>query len=914
MVSAEELEARIAALRESGDLTSLLLALEARTRPLLDRLPPMPTVKALLSTDGGVCPDDGTALRFDPWNANEHQCPTCGKRYAGERHLRAWARLQHLWLAERAAELATVAVASSDESLGERAGARSREILRWYAERYTDFPNVDNVLGPSRLFFSTYLESIFITNYMAAAVLLREGGAMDEETAELVGRLADEAAAVIGEFDEGYSNRQTWNSAALTAIAVWFEDAELAQRAIEGPTGILAHWLEGLGDDGMWYEGENYHLFALRGLLVGTSWARLAGMDLIADPQIANRLRLALRAPAVTALPDRTFPARKDSRFGISLAQPMYLELWEIGLAWLGEESGGLEAWLAELYAVPAPVAQTFESYLHEAGLPAPAQRTRTGLSWWALLQMEPVLRESAPGWAPASELLEGQGLAILRQGDRYASLECGEFGGGHGHPDRLHLTLFSGGVHWLPDFGTGSYVSPDLFWYRSTLAHNAPRLDGKSQPTGDARCAAFEAQEKWSWVVGRFGDLTRTLVAGQNYLVDLVELAGEDEHLLELPWHFAGAVSVEGAVEWQRGVLDDPFVTNVEASRRPEDKPLVMAVARPHGDGPGLRVHFLFEGELVRAEAPGAPGKGRASFLVQRAKGRRLRFLTLIDFGGGAAVTAMKFADDTLTVESSDGIDRHRMAGERWEILQDSGSTVLAGQRLAPASIAGLVPRTRPTPLIASAPWVDPEPALDGTLDGFDISEPIALDLEDQYRRSELPFEGPETFSAVAFANWNDDALFLAVEVTKSDPRFRPADAAPLRLDNEHDDIHSDGLQVYLTTSTGTSLGFLVVPDSATDGVRVRAIPGTAAEPDMIRGAWQLSDNGYTVTLAIRPPEWSPNRSGSAVDFDLIVNELGPERTRRSGQLVWSGGGGWIWLRGDRQETGRFGELRLVP
>jgi hypothetical protein len=46
---------------------------------------------------------------------------------------------------------------------------------------------------------------------------------------------------------------------------------------------------------------------------------------------------------------------------------------------------------------------------------------------------------------------------------------------------------------------------------------------------------------------------------------------------------------------------------------------------------------------------------------------------------------------------------------------------------------------------------------------------------------------------------------------------------------------------------------------------------------------------------------------------FDLLVNEMLPERERRSGQLVWSGGSGWVWLRGDRQDPSRFGELELA-
>src|SRR5207247_10535440 len=119
----------------------------------------------------------------------------------------------------------------------------------------------------------------------------------------------------------------------------------------------------------MWYEGENYHLFALRGLLTGARWARLAGVDIFTEPKLAGRIRAALLAPARTALPDFTFPARKDSRFGVSLAQPAYLELWEGGLGNLGMRDAGsgmrgVSSWLAALYQRPVPATGPFASPL----------------------------------------------------------------------------------------------------------------------------------------------------------------------------------------------------------------------------------------------------------------------------------------------------------------------------------------------------------------------------------------------------------------------------------------------------------------------------------------------------------------------------------------------------------------------
>ncbi len=150
----------------------------------------------------------------------------------------------------------------------------------------------------------------------------------------------EEAANLIGEFDEGLSNRQTWNNAALVASAVWFEDEDLARRAIEGRDGLVGHLVDGFGEDGLWYEGENYHLFALRGLLTGLGWARLAGSICWKKMKAVPRIAAALQVPALTALPDSTFPARKDARFGVSLSQPMYLELWEVGRARLRTTGG----------------------------------------------------------------------------------------------------------------------------------------------------------------------------------------------------------------------------------------------------------------------------------------------------------------------------------------------------------------------------------------------------------------------------------------------------------------------------------------------------------------------------------------------------------------------------------------------
>lgn len=913
MVNKERLEQRRRELATAPELTALLATVRRRVAPVLERPPLIPEVKALLSMDGGVCPDDRTPLVFDPGSPEHHACPRCGKSWSSEHHHRRWVRYQHLWVVERAADLAAIAVLANDAA----AAARARDILQAYGARYFRYPNSDNVLGPSRLFFSTYLESLWLCSYLAAAVMLREGDLLDTASERAVALVADEAANLIGEFDERFSNRQTWNNAALTAIAVWFGDEDLAQRVIGGPTGLAAHLAYGFRGDGLWYEGENYHLFALRGLLVGFDWARAAASSLLDKPEVKERIGTALLAPSLTALPDFTFPARKDSRFGVSLALPVYLDTWETGLALLGPDAPaapGLTAWLRALYGTPAARPELFESYLHDAPLPqTPVHATRDQLSWWSLLHMVPTLPPSETPRQATTILMEDQGLAVLRAGNRYVSLEAGPWGGGHGHHDRLHLTVHAGGVHWLPDPGTGSYVADDLFWYRSTLAHNVPRLDGRSQTPGRATCDAFQETEQWSWAAARFGEVSRSVVTGPDYVVDVVELASREDHVLELPWHIAGEVEVASGGRWTAAELDDPFVRDVERLD-PVGAGAVVLRARRGESRLVLHVVLAGGGELLRMRGPGlprTPGEA-ATFYVARARGRNLRLVTILETTAGA-VRDVRTEGELIEVRAADGVHRHRPSGDGWVVETPAWRGTLRGARKPPKDYAPMLELEPPERARGAAFRLDGPPPLDGTPDGFPMDEPLALDLEDQYRRSEEGYPGPEDFSASAALGWDETALYLCVDVVKTDLVFRPAGQEPLRLDNDPDDVHSDGLQIYLGESEGESFeGVLVIPESG-GALRVLPVRGTTTDTGAVRGTWQETDGGYRVTLAFAWPAWATPHVGGQLGFDLIINEMLPGRQRRAGQLAWSGGDGWVWLRGDGQAKERLGELELA-
>jgi len=125
----------------------------------------------------------------------------------------------------------------------------------------------------------------------------------------------------------------------------------------------------------------------------------------------------------------------------------------------------------------------------------------------------------------------------LRREGGRvFVGLDYGHSGGGHGHPDRLNLLLSDDVVRWFDDPGTGSYVDESLHWYRSTLAHTAPLLDGHSQPRVHGTLLAFEDHGTAGWISAHATlasdcDVRRSVVVLNDYLVDRIEWSGNDDH-----------------------------------------------------------------------------------------------------------------------------------------------------------------------------------------------------------------------------------------------------------------------------------------------------------------------------------------------------------------------------------------------
>ncbi|HYW32869.1 MAG TPA: heparinase II/III family protein, partial [Gemmatimonas sp.] len=986
-----DLEERRRAVSSVGTLQGLADGLSQELEPLIGGPLPIPPVKARLTRGGGRCPEHGDLLEFDPFRPAEHYCQRCGRDYDGADHDAWWAMGASLWTMERAVHAAALFLLRGDD----RHAALSGRILSEFTARYRDWPNVDNVLGPSRPFFSTYLESIWLLNACHALSLLQAADAPGLATFErqVITGLILPSARLIAGFDEGLSNRQVWNEVAiLSARTVAGDEAGVVERLAKDD-GLFALFDDGLLAEGTWYEGENYHLFAHRGLWYGAELlrARNAAMDDddvpddVADDEsgeasaeelddgtggltasMHRRYLEGFVTPFLGLLPDGTFPSRRDSRYAVPIRQWRTAEWCELGYASSGDPR--LAGILARVYdsGVAADAAREFASstdVLPRARSTADAERDslpgvrdRASLSWRALL----CAREPAPApapWREESVCLPLQGLAAIRRdgGRTYVALEGGHTGGDHGHPDRLALTLQTGSHRWLDDPGTGSYVDRTLHWYRSTLAHAAPLVDGASQKKKPARLLAFEDRGGAGWISKRVDGIasgvecTRTVVVCDGYLVDLLEWHSERVHDITLP--LAAVANAVGESQpgttWQRadargaGGLEDgfDFATDVESMRwAAGDRLIFDAIA----DGQVARLWYAAHSDsssastVYRANVPAAPGRGRTQrhwVTVRGAVGYIAGVWAWPDGASGAAqVVDVLFADAStpaVTVRTTDGTTAQHMRSDMgWHIdlLVEGARSSIDLDSLAVPHVASPVDAERNdaeggAELSGEGLFADYDiPFTECSTDQLMLDTPGA-EIDDafpiplgaaHYRGTEQSWKEAGEPTAMLQITRNETHLVMDVTALTGPVVVPVADASGALvnpLDNERADVNADGLQWYIgRPGAGSwSAAGLVVPAGASDGTpdapRAHAlVPGGDERPD---AKWVATDDGWAMRLCW-PLDMLPVDVDGCIALDVIVNERPAERERRRGQLVLSGGDGFAYLRGDRHDANR--------
>ena len=420
------------------------------------------------------CPDHAAELIFEEDTPTSHACPVDGRVWSGQPFDDSWLWTANRRLAQRAYRLALLWRLEGDRAHLDAA----RQILTEYAAVYPDVRSPRNDPSVGKICYSALDESVWAIPIAWACHWIWPGVVDDRDL--LRTRLLEPAAAHIeAQRTPRIHNYENWLNAALATLGTALGDEALARTVIDDTYGLTDQLARGVLDDGHWYEGaSSYHYYTLGAVL----YLAQAREGLPGDPVGNPTMRRMFEAPLRIAYPDDHVPAINDCWYHSRVTDevghgiPNGPGFYEIATGTYGAPE--FEAVLARAYR-SLPRANV-ESLLYgpdeiSDAAPPPLVESNEAASGFA------VLRPDLPAGSPG-ELL----------------LKYGPHGGGHGHADKLALSVYGGGRRWGADLGTPGYgIAINDSWYRHTLSHSTIVLEGEAQPPGHGRGPPLPARER---------------------------------------------------------------------------------------------------------------------------------------------------------------------------------------------------------------------------------------------------------------------------------------------------------------------------------------------------------------------------------------------------------------------------------
>lgn len=494
-----------------------------------------------------TCRAHNTALIFDPYDRDSFMCPVCKINYQDEPYKRAWITLYHCWLSQMSMYLGICYIITNDNVYAKAV----KKIMDGYIQNYPKYPNKDNEIGTAKVFQATFLDSIWLTYICGGYDIVNSSEVFNDTDRNKCLELFKSAALVIREYDEKWNNRQAFNNAGMCAAALLTEDLELLDHVLNGEHGFIPLMEHSILEDGLWYEGDNYHFATVPSIVNIAEMCLNNGIDLYNRSFKGRSIKDMFYGPLKSLQPDGTFPSRKDSPYASSVAQRWYACLYELAYARFNDKP--LADFLNLLYSQIPDKSTPLSSAAGIMDMWKPDYASREQLDWRAFLTLNPETYQDKALPVTDSINMKGTGLAVLRREDSYMNLDYGNYGGGHGHPDRLNITCFLNSRRWFADFGTGNYYLDHLTYYRSTLGHNTVNQDGKRQSVVSGKCDLFYKGDLFDAASGVIDEIypntfaRRTVVLFDGgYAFDYIAIESEDSHVYHNVYHGPGSLNDE--------------------------------------------------------------------------------------------------------------------------------------------------------------------------------------------------------------------------------------------------------------------------------------------------------------------------------------------------------------------------------
>jgi hypothetical protein len=316
--------------------------------------------------------------------------------------------------------------------------------LDFYAENWAKWP-LQTAKSKARLMHQSLDDANVLVRLVNAARLL---DVSQERRRHWITNLFRPQAELLDSTFQSIHNIACWQRSAMAQAAIYAEDHELWNRAVNGAFGVRKQIEHGITSDYLWFEQSlSYNSYVVSAFLPLFTLASLEGRAGELEQEMLAVENLMLSPIALRFLTGQT-PNPADATGGLPHAPNTRM--------------------LASAYRV-------FPTRL---GL-SEAVRER---SWDTLIDPpEP----AEPGTLPSVEPRDWSSsrMAVLRGGDWQVYVHYGQLHRSHAQAEALNFEAFYRTTDITHDPGTVGYGSPlHTGFYRTGLAHNVPLVDGQGQ------------------------------------------------------------------------------------------------------------------------------------------------------------------------------------------------------------------------------------------------------------------------------------------------------------------------------------------------------------------------------------------------------------------------------------------------
>jgi hypothetical protein len=507
------------------------------------------------------CGPDGVLLelpedqQFDPNKPS--RSPTTGKSYLSPKILAARRYFEQLWLTFAVRDLALAYAISQDPQYANKAG----EILLKYTDAYPHFIAEQKGFGFSE---NSLNEAVALIPVAQGYDLIYTSGALTDAQKRHIEQdfLWPEAQALTHAGLTG--NWGSWHLSAVGAIGYATGHQRFADYGVNSFKWQIT---TNLGDDGLWPESiQTYHFYPLDGFLALAEAAGNCGTDLFDWPAKPGKgIEAMFESPLRYMYPTLQLPAINDGWYNAFLPEDQYaVAYWhyhkpEFAWAIKRSEEVGRSGVTGDFYD------QRYRLFLFGEKLPDPLPA--------------PIFK---------STNFPGLGIAILRQGsdvpvdrEMFLTFHYGQFSG-HGHFDKMGITLFANGRPLAPGLGTPGYGSPNMPFFGQVTGHNTIAVDETNQPrTTDKHLLAFCDEPQLKLAAAETQQVPpgtkwiRAVLLADDYAVVWDDLQGDREHTYDWFFHafgdklkISGTTASRPASAGKHGEFPYSFITRVHAQQ----------------------------------------------------------------------------------------------------------------------------------------------------------------------------------------------------------------------------------------------------------------------------------------------------------------------------------------------------------